>query len=205
MPISARRARERASTREKIVGAALNVLETEGAAALTLRRIATDAEYTTPVVYQYFANKEALVLELVAHGHRLMAAVFQQAPDEPDIDRRMLRIAADYVRFAGEHPHLYEVMNGTTVNAHERRRAAEPVIEVLKALIKNWSDAHDVVLADADEACEIIWGTLYGIASLGQLDTVGTERAQRLAQRTLRAILLGWRTGPPEADGQEGI
>jgi hypothetical protein len=33
-----------------------------------IRRIATDVEYAAPIAYQYFANKDALVLELVAHG-----------------------------------------------------------------------------------------------------------------------------------------
>ncbi|QKV74615.1 TetR/AcrR family transcriptional regulator [Amycolatopsis sp. Hca4] len=194
MPTSTRRARERASTRERIIEAALHVLETEGVAALTIRRIATDIEYSAPVVYQHFANKDALLLELVAHGHRLMLASFRQAAEEPDIDLRLLRTASEYVRFAGEHPHLYEVMNGTVVDADERRHAAEPAIAVVKELLAAWSDAHDVVLADPDEACEIIWGTLYGIASLGYLGTVGNERAQRLAEQALRAILLGWQT-----------
>jgi AcrR family transcriptional regulator len=200
MPTSTRRARERASTRERIIEAALHVLETEGAAALTIRRIATDVEYSAPVVYQHFANKDALVLELVAHGHRLMLAGFRQAADEPGIDRRMMRIASEYVRFAGEHPHLYEVMNGTAVDAEERRRAAEPAVDVLKELLTTWSDAHDVALADLDEACEILWGTLYGIASLGYLGKVGNERARRLAEQALHAILRGWRTEAPEPE-----
>ncbi|MFS8202213.1 TetR/AcrR family transcriptional regulator [Streptomyces sp. CWNU-52B] len=197
MPHSTRRARERASTREKIIEAALRLLETEGPAALTIRRIATDVEYSAPVVYQHFANKDALVLELVAHGHRLMLAEFQQAVAEPDIDRRMVRIASEYVRFAGDHPHLFHVMNGTAVSADERRRAAEPAVDVLQELLTAWSDTHGVVLADRDEACEIVWGALYGIASLGHLGTVGNERARRLAEQGLRALLLGWQAGTP--------
>ncbi|MFG1609919.1 TetR/AcrR family transcriptional regulator [Actinoplanes sp. NPDC049265] len=194
MPISRRQGRERASSRERIIEAALHVLETEGAAALTIRRIATDVEYTAPVVYQHFANKEALVLELVAYGHRLMLDEFRTAAEEPDIDRRLLRIAAEYVRFAGEHPHLFEIMNGAGVDAHRRRQAAEPAVDVLKDLLTTWAGARGVRLTDLEEASEIVWGTVYGIASLGHLDTVGGVRAQRLAERALQAILTGWRT-----------
>ena len=197
MPTSQRRARERASTRDRIIEAALHVLENDGSAALTIRRIATDVEYSAPVVYQHFANKEALVLELVAYGHGLLLAELQQALGESGIDRRMLRVAAEYVRFAGAHPHLYEVMNGTAVAADERRRAAEPAIAVFKDLLMTWSQAHDVVLADIDEACEIIWGTVYGMASLGYLGTIGNQRAQRLAEQAVHAILLGWQAGAP--------
>ncbi|MEU5891574.1 TetR/AcrR family transcriptional regulator [Streptomyces sp. NPDC047461] len=163
MSTSTRRARERANTRERIIEAALHVLETEGIAALTIRRIATDVEYSAPVVYQYFANKDALVLELVAHGHRLMLSEFRRAAQDPDTDRRMTSIASQYVRFAGEHPHLFQVMNDPVGDADERRRVAEPVIDVLKELLTTWSAAHDVVLADFDQAREILWGTLYGM------------------------------------------
>ncbi|UQU65420.1 TetR/AcrR family transcriptional regulator [Couchioplanes caeruleus] len=205
MPTGARRARERASTRERIIEAALHILENEGAAALTVRRIATDVEYSAPVVYQHFANKDALVLELVAHGHRLMTAELEQAAAELDIDRRMMQLASEYVRFAGEHPHLYQIMNGDAVDADQRLRAAAPTVGVLKEFLTAWSDSHDVVLADFGEACDIVWGTLYGIASLGRIGTVGNERARRLAQQALRTLLRGWqadlpgtaRTGPP--------
>ncbi|GIF43213.1 TetR/AcrR family transcriptional regulator [Actinoplanes xinjiangensis] len=198
MSTGTRRARERAGTRERIIEAGLHVLESEGVSALTIRRIATDVEYAAPIVYQHFANKDALVLELAAHGYRLMLAELQQTDGEPDIDRRMMQLASEYVRFAGEHPHLYQVMNGGAIDAQDRRQAAAGAIGVLEELLTAWSTAHDVVLADFDEACDIVWGTLYGIASLGHLDTVGNERARRLAQEALRALLRGWRTDLPE-------
>ncbi|GGV46049.1 TetR/AcrR family transcriptional regulator [Streptomyces griseoflavus] len=197
MPTSARRARERASTRERIIEAAVHILENEGVTALTIRRIATAVEYSAPVVYQHFANKDALVLELVAHGYRLMMAELQQAAEEADIDRRFLLLASESVRFAGEHPHLYEVMNDNTVDADERLRAAAPMIGLLRELLTTWSDAHDVILADFDEACDIVWGTLSGIASLGRIGTVGNERAQQLAQRAMHTLLRGWRADLP--------
>lgn len=192
MPSSTRRARERAGTRDRIVGAALRALEAEGAAALTMRRIAADVEYSAPVVYQHFANKDALVLELVEHGYGLMLTSFERVLDEPDTDRRLLRVAAAYVAFAGEHPHLYAAMNGTMVDPDGRRRAAEPAIAILEEQLTAWSDAHGVVLDDRAGACEIVWGTLYGIASLGHLGTVPPERVPRLAEQALSAILRGW-------------
>ncbi|KOV90214.1 TetR/AcrR family transcriptional regulator [Nocardia sp. NRRL S-836] len=198
MPTSTRRARERANTHQRIIEAALHVLETEGVAALTIRRIAADVEYSAPVVYQHFANKDALLLELVAHGHRLLLGELRRAVREPDVDRRLTRAAAEYVRFAGEHPHLYQVMNAPVADADERRRVVAPAIEALEELLTDWSVAHDVDLGDRTQACEVVWGTLYGIASLGHL---GTDRARHLAEEALRAILLGWRTEPPRASG----
>ncbi|MFI5842669.1 TetR/AcrR family transcriptional regulator [Catenuloplanes sp. NPDC051500] len=188
MPSSTRRARERASTRDRIIESALYVLESEGAAALTIRRIAAEVEYSAPVVYQHFANKDALVVELVTHGYGLLLASFEKVVGESDADRRLLLAASAYVRFAREHPHLYEAMNGSVVDPDGRRRAAEPTIDVLKELLTTWAAAHSVILPDPDEACEIVWGTLYGMASLGYL------RPER-AEQALHAILRGWRAG----------
>jgi hypothetical protein len=58
-------------------------------------------------------------------------------------------------------------MNGTTGDVAERQRAVMPAEELLIELLAAWSQAHDVVLADQSEACEIIWGTLHGMAALG--------------------------------------
>ncbi|MFD7311057.1 TetR/AcrR family transcriptional regulator [Promicromonospora sp. NPDC059942] len=194
MSSSTRRARERNALRERITEAAFRVLETEGATALTIRRIAAEVEYTAPVVYQHFANKDALVLELVTRGYDLMVVEFEQVAGEPDLDQRVLRTGSAFVRFACEHPHLYQAMNGTVIDANDRRRAAEPAIEMVTELLSAWAETHGVVLVDRTEACEIVWGTLAGMSSLGDLGTVGSERAQRLAEQALGAILLGWRS-----------
>lgn len=123
-----------------------------------------------------------------------MLAQVLHALQEADVDLRMRRVASEYVRFAGEHPHLHQVMNSPAIDADERGRAAQPAIDALEELLNTWSARHDVVLADLDEACEILWGTMHGIASLGHLSSVGNDRARRLAEQALHAILLGWRT-----------
>jgi AcrR family transcriptional regulator len=199
MASSERRARERAATRDLIVSAALRVLEEEGIAALTMRRVASDVEYTAPVVYQHFANKDALVVELVAHGYRRLVAALDAVEGDPDIDRRMLQVASAYVRFAGEHPHLFEAMNGTEVSPQERPNVIQPALDVLSGLLTRWSQTHDVEVRDRTEACEIIWGTLSGMAWIGRLDAIGNARAQRLAAEALGAILRGWQHDPAPA------
>ena len=91
-----------------------------------------------------------------------------------------------------------EAFSGVSLRSVERaRQAAKPAIDVLQELLDTWSHAHGVDLPDLAESCEIVWGTLYGIATLGNLGTIGTERAQSLAEQALTAILRGWRTGEP--------
>jgi AcrR family transcriptional regulator len=188
-----RRAAERAATRERIIETALSLLESEGMAALTMRRVATDMEYTAPIVYQHFTSKDALVVELVAHGYRLLAAAQQEVMEEADADGRLLRAASTYMRFARDHPDLYDAMNGATMDPERRREIIEPTLALLEALLADWATRYDVDLGDPSDACDVVWGTLYGMASLGRLDVVGNERAQRLATEALSAVLHGWR------------
>jgi AcrR family transcriptional regulator len=198
-PTADRRERDRAATRSRILETALTVLEREGAGALTMRRIAADMEYTAPVVYQHFANKDALVRELVEHGYRVLVEDLGRLPADADPERRLLRAAEEYVRFAGRHPHLYGAMNGTILDGGQRRAAAEPAIALLEDLLAAWSKSRGVDLHDGSVACDVVWGIVHGMASLGRLGTVGNARARRLAAEALSAVLRGWRSEGPAA------
>lgn len=193
-----RRERERAGVRDRIVAAALAILESEGAAALTVRRVAAEVEYTAPIVYQHFDGKDGLLLALVEHGYRQMhGEMSAQMHGEMSAavaggGERLLRGAEAYLRYAGAHPHLYQAMTNTALDGEARRRAAGPVIGLAYQALTEWSVTHAVPL-DLDEACEIVWGALHGMASLGHLGTVGPDRAVHLGREAVGAILRGWR------------
>lgn len=179
--------------RERIVLSARNLLETEGAAGVTMRRVAEAMDYTAPVVYQHFANKDDLIGELVRQGYSELVARLEAAQNDTGPDTRLPAVAAEYLQFAAENEHLFEAMNGTTLDPDARRAAAGPTIGVLAKLVDDWAEMHQVEL-EAKEAYEIIWGTLYGIAALGRLGTVGPAQARHLGVRALELLLLGWRS-----------
>lgn len=191
MPSRQRRDEEKAMVRDKVIASASRLLEAEGAAGVTMRRVADAMDYTAPIIYQHFENKDALIGELVRQGYGELLSRMQAAQLVSEIDKRMDAVAEAYLRFAGDNENLFEVMNGTTLDADVRRAAAEPVIGVLLDLVNAWSQQHEVEL-DINEACEIIWGTLYGIAVLGRLGTIGQARAVELGVHALHVLLRGW-------------
>ena len=193
MPSTERRARDKTVVRERIVLSARHLLETEGAAGVTMRRVAEAMDYTAPVVYQHFANKDDLIGELVRQGYSELVARLEAARGTTDPDTRLSAAAAEYLRFAAENEHLFEAMNSTTLDPDVRRAAAGPTIGVLSKLVDDWAERHRVDL-EAQEAYEIIWGTLYGIAALGRLGTIGPGQASRLGVRALELLLHGWRS-----------
>jgi AcrR family transcriptional regulator len=193
MPSKERRERDKAVVRERIVVSARHLLETEGAAGVTMRRVAEAMDYTAPVVYQHFANKDDLIGELVRQGYSELVARLEAAQSGTDPDTRLSAVAAEYLGFAAENEHLFETMNGTALAPDARLAAARPTIGVLAKLVDDWAERHGVEL-EAEEAYEIIWGTLYGIAALGRLGTVGRTHAQHLGVRALELLLNGWRS-----------
>jgi AcrR family transcriptional regulator len=202
MPSKQRRDNEKAIMRERVTASAMHLLEAEGAAGVTMRRVAEAMDYTAPVIYQHFENKDALIGELVRQGYDELLTRLQSAQHETDIDTRMGAVAAAYLRFAGDNEHLFEAMNSTTLDADVRRAAAGPVIGVLIDLVNAWTQRHQVEL-DTYQACEIIWGTLYGIAALGRLDTVGQTHSTELGVHALELLLQGWNSTKRTYDAEQ--
>src|ERR1700761_7095864 len=60
-------------TRVNILDAAYDIVKDEGWQALSMRKIADKIEYTAPIIYEYYANKEAILLELTKKGYQLLA------------------------------------------------------------------------------------------------------------------------------------
>ena len=55
-------------TRANILEASIDIVKGEGWQALSMRKIAEKIEYTAPIIYEYFANKEAILNELDTPG-----------------------------------------------------------------------------------------------------------------------------------------
>ncbi len=98
-------ARTRLST-ERVLAAALQLLDAEGAEALTMRRLAQALDREPMTLYRYARNKSALV-----------DGVVQLVLDELDIDpaaadwRGELRtLATDFRRLALAHPHVVPLL-----------------------------------------------------------------------------------------------
>jgi AcrR family transcriptional regulator len=200
MSTSTRRERERAAVRSRLVTVALQILENEGAGAITVRRVATEVEYTAPVIYQHFVNKEALLLTLVEIGHeQLRQRMAESWTDVPGDDAQLVKAAQAYVAFATDNPHLYQMMTDSTIDAEQRFQAAAPSTSHVIGLLTTWAATQNITVRDPMEMCELAWGTIHGIAGIGQLGTIGSAKAIALAEKAMHALILWWRTHPDDA------
>jgi AcrR family transcriptional regulator len=104
-------------TRNNILDASLEIVKDEGWPALSMRKIADKIEYTAPIIYEYFNNKEAILQELTRKGYQKLARQMTDASNlftEPDRQLEAMWLA--YWNFAFAEKELYQVMYGVQTN-----------------------------------------------------------------------------------------
>jgi AcrR family transcriptional regulator len=141
----------------EVVAAGRRLLEEEGAAALTMRRLAERLGIRAPSLYKHLPDKRALEAAIVAAGLEEAAAAFEAAVDgaaEP-----LAALAAAYRDFALAHPHLYRLMSSgplprDLLPAGLEDRATAPLLgaagdrDRARAL---WAFAHGMVMLELDQ------------------------------------------------------
>ncbi|WP_276481091.1 TetR/AcrR family transcriptional regulator [Paraflavitalea pollutisoli] len=111
MGISERRIRQKEEVRNNILATAWQIVREEGWQALSIRKIADAIEYSVPVVYDHFVNKECILLEFAREGFCLLGRKMAQAKGKHADPAAQLRAMADaYWNFAFKNKEYYQVM-----------------------------------------------------------------------------------------------
>ena len=142
----------------QIVAAARELLEQEGAAALTMRRLAEQLGIRAPSLYKHLPDKAALEAAIIATGFEDTAAALEAALDaalaagaEP-----LAALAAAYRAFALDHPHLDRLMTDQPLPrellpAEVEDRAAAPLLRASGYLDRAravWAFAHGMIMLE---------------------------------------------------------
>src|ERR1700757_2973064 len=105
------------NTRVNILDAAYDIVKDEGWQALSMRKIADKIEYTAPVIYEYFANKEAILLELTKNGFTVLSGDIQQAKNKHRLPAKQLEAMwMAYWNFAFREKEYYQLMFGVEMS-----------------------------------------------------------------------------------------
>lgn len=205
MTYKRRREREKQVLRDAILLAAREIALAEGWSSVSIRKIADRIEYSPPTIYEYFANKEALLLVLMLEGFaRLRREMNVARAAAPDPQSKLEAITTAYWRFASENPELYEVMYGLGGIYIETEEAQKPpevqavIGDVIDALVE-WAQAEEVTLANPIDAFQILWGEIHGLVTLSMSGRLKDHNrdfdyTHRLIQQGVRTILVGWRS-----------
>jgi AcrR family transcriptional regulator len=182
---SAPRSYHHGDLRAELVRVAGQILDQGGIDALSLREAARRAGVSHSAPYRHFADREALLAEVVGQGFAQLGAALREAAPAGGS-----AVARAYLRFALARPRRYRLMfAGEAFPAHRARQAAqaELVLGVLAQSVPDLGDAEH-----ARRAASAAWSLLHGLALLlidGYLDPaiVGAD-AERLAREVVGLV-----------------
>ena len=197
MGIAERKIRQKEEVKASILRAAWELVKSEGWQALSIRKIAEAIEYSVPVIYDHFANKEAILLEFTRRGFQelneeLLKAKSQFSSPEQQVEA----IAYAYWHFAFTHKEYYQLMYGlgmpgceTVKQIPELSAFTEILLDPLRALIAKSKTA------DTDPYLKLhtLWSTLHGLISINMM---GNERSRdELNAMVLKDFINGFISG----------
>lgn len=164
-----RRERDRAKRQELIIRTARELAEAEGWDAVTTRRLSERIEYSQPVLYSHFANKDAIVAAVAEVGFVELATAVETARRQAVEPDDLLRAVVDaYLGFAAANPALYHAMFTLDIGMRFARPDSPPV---LQDAFGQLAAAFDVLVEDPAEIgafTEVAWAALHGLATLAR-------------------------------------
>jgi AcrR family transcriptional regulator len=99
--------------RNAIIKAALDVANSNGWDAVTVRRVADEIGYAAPIIYQYFSSKKAMLRAIAEEGYEQLGNEIRQAANitETDSAQRFRAIGMAYYTFAKRNLPVYQLMH----------------------------------------------------------------------------------------------
>ncbi|WP_327683172.1 TetR/AcrR family transcriptional regulator [Kitasatospora sp. NBC_00458] len=206
-----RRERERAERHQLIIRTARALAEAEGWEAVTIRRLAGGIEYSQPVLYTHFANRDAIVAAVALEGFAELAADLRAAAREADGPAAGFAAVVDaYAAFAAAGPALYDAMFTLATDLpFGRPDSPAPLKEAFAALAGPVAAVAGT--RDPETFTEVVWTALHGLATLTRGGRLRPDFARRRLE-LLVAVMLGEPAGGAEgvggtegADGTGGV
>ncbi|MGZ3756458.1 MAG: TetR/AcrR family transcriptional regulator [Mucilaginibacter sp.] len=175
-------------TRINILDAALQIVKEEGWQALSMRKIADVIEYTAPIIYEYFANKEAILLELTRKGYLLLARDLEAAKAQHDTPAKQLEAMwFAYWNFAFANKELYQGMFGLQTNCCDLVNTlpeADIPYDLFSELIGEMMNITDL---ESEEVCTkyyTFWSVVHGLISINLLSRGSSAEVNRIVLQT---------------------
>ncbi|MCF3102319.1 TetR/AcrR family transcriptional regulator [Streptomyces roseoverticillatus] len=181
-----------AAVRTTILDHAIDLLVTEGPAALTMRRLATGIGASTKVLYTMFGGKEGLADALYREGFARLRRAQQQVAVSGDPLDHLNQLGAAYRAHALTEPAYYRVMFEQAIPGYrpsaEALSAAETAFEASVAAVQACIDSRVFRPGDAYEISKLFWAAAHGAVSLEIAGHFPPESAARRYDTLMTAV-----------------
>lgn len=211
MSAADRRDAQRRETRTKILDAARDLLLADGIGGFTMRKLADRVGCTATNLYYHFADKDAVLRELLAADAAALRRAMDAAADDPDPIGRMMKMGFAYVAFGLDHPAHYRLLTMTphdpVVHDPADPRRDDPAVDAFAFLRSATAGVIAAGLvrpefADPDALAQVVWAAAHGLVSLhlnfGDDPQFRWRPPAETGLMLFRAMLRGVLVDPPD-------
>jgi AcrR family transcriptional regulator len=162
--------------RAELLDTADQQLHETGAEALSLRALARAVGVSQTAPYRHFSDKNELLAALATRGYKELLATLRTAGETAgDCPReRLIAFAHTYVDYAANHPDLFKLMFGPTLQPAEKypelREASRETYALVQEILRYGIERG--IFRDQDIAylANAAWAGIHGLATL-KIDT----------------------------------
>lgn len=187
-------------TRDTLLNAALKVLEEDGEAQFSTRKICAIANVTAPTLYHHYGSADGLLSAAIAEAFVQFLESKKAAIQSADPLVALREGWNDYVRFAAARPRLYAAMMSRVLDGADIPASAQAftlLIERVAAIAVEGRLAPTV-----EEAADLLWASanaaslLHVTAHLRHVAPPASWVLEQIREDAMRSILK------PEAKGR---
>jgi len=164
------RAQTDEAVKRGLLDAAGRLLADEGPAALSLRRIASEMECSTTVIYSLFGNKDGLANALYLEGFERLGHALAQVDESLPPVACLQAISRAYRENSIRNATYYRVMFGGVIPLFtpppESRRRAWSTLKITIRTVERAITSGEFALGDPVKGARLIWAAMHGVVSL---------------------------------------
>jgi AcrR family transcriptional regulator len=165
--------------RDHVRSVAVELLARDGVAGFTARRVAREAETSTPAVYELFGDKGGLIRELFFEGFRLLYSHLETFAESDDPRADLVELVELYRGFIRENPVLSEVMFAhpfTDFEASKSELQASGSVRVfIVERVRRCIDA-GILQGEETDIAHVLVALAQGLAAAENASRLGTTR-----------------------------
>lgn len=189
-------------TRDRLVAAALAVLESDGPAAIQARTLADAIGASTMAVYTHFGGMPKLIEAVMNEGFARFAQHVRRVPHTDDPVADLMAQGLAYGEFAMRNPQLYRLLFGLTDLGQIQKRSAElgaswNLTEAVDALslpvsaVERAIEASRIRAQDPAGAATQILSASHGFVLLAMSGLIAPEGAQDVMASLAINLMVG--------------
>lgn len=190
--------------RDAVLRIAGDLLDEDGAGALTVREVAKRAGISVQGVYTLFGGKPGLCEALFDEGFAMLQSALDDADATTDPTEALLRQVQAYRQIALARPHRYALMFGRPIPDFQPSPAAQAA--AMGTFASLMAALHRVLPATADATPEraalVVWALNHGLVTL-EMDGVLPDDQGVTVIGAVKDLLSTWSDRGPSTSADE--